>query len=285
MQFYRRLTMNYVKIAIIFRGQAKPPYFIGSQLRGALGYALKKVTCINPSYTCDGCFAASNCLYHEFFEEKNTFHKYRFDFKLGLEYYDFNLYLFDSTCAKLPYAVSALHMMLTQNGLGKEKNRCENFDMYINDENCFFDGKLKLPQNFIKTLQIDTFCPAITLKLVTPLRIKKENRFLRSDELELGDIINSIYQRQMKLLGRGFKKFPYEVGGEIISKDLRYKELTRLSNRQKTTMNLGGIMGEIHIKNLNKEAYEVLKVGELIGVGKQTVFGLGKVKILTKEEK
>ena len=83
----------------------------------------------------------------------------------------------------------------------------------------------------------------------------------------------------MKLLGRDYKKFPYEIKGEIINKNLQFKELTRLSNRQKTTMNMGGLIGEIEFKNLNKECFEVLKLGELLGVGKQTVFGLGKIEM------
>lgn len=272
--------MNYTKITLLFKSKQKPSYFIGSQLRGAFGYALKKVACINPSYVCDGCFASANCLYYEFYEEKNSFHKYRFDFELGRELYDFNLYLFDSACAKLPYVVSALHMMLTQIGLGKEREIYKNFDMFINDVECFADGKLSLPKDFIKKLQIDDFRPDITLLFATPLRIKKENRFVRGDELELEGIINSVYQRQMRLLGREHKRFPYPIEGEIIEKELKFVELTRQSNRQKTTMNMGGIMGEIKIKNLSKECYEVLKVGELIGVGKQTVFGLGKIKVI-----
>ncbi|MFA6684284.1 MAG: CRISPR system precrRNA processing endoribonuclease RAMP protein Cas6, partial [Arcobacteraceae bacterium] len=265
------------KLSIIIKN--KPQYFIGSQLRGALGYALKKVTCINPSYTCDGCFAVSNCLYHEFYEEKNTFHKYRFDFELGREFYNFDFYLFDSATAKLPYIVSAFHMLLTQIGLGKEKKTYSKFDMYINDENCFSDGKLKLPQNFIKTFTIDNFYPNISLRFATPLRIKKENVFLRSDEIGLDELVNSIYQRQMRLLGKEYKKFPYPIIGEIVSKELHFKELSRYSNRQKTDMKLGGIIGEMKLKNLNIETYNILKVGELIGVGKSTVFGLGKIKI------
>ncbi|MDQ1245551.1 MAG: hypothetical protein QG565_1892 [Campylobacterota bacterium] len=271
--------MNYTKITLLFKPKNKPPYFIGSQMRGAFGYALKKVTCINPSYGCEGCFASANCLYYEFYEEKNSFHRYRFDFELGRELYDFNLYLFDSACAKLPYVVSALHMMLTQIGLSKEREIYKNFDMFINDVKCFEDGKLSLPKDFIKKLQMDNFRPDVTLQLLTPLRIKKENTFVRGDQIELSDIINSIYQRQMKLLGREYKRFAYPIEGEIIQKELKFVELTRQSNRQKTTMNMGGIMGEIKIKNLSKECYEVLKVGELIGVGKQTVFGLGKIKV------
>jgi len=271
--------VNYTKLSILIKTTQKPPYFIGSQLRGALGYALKKVTCINPSYQCNGCFATDNCLYYQFYEEKNSFHKYRFDFELGLEYYNFDFYLFDDACEKLPYVVSAFYIMLTQNGLGKERSTYKDFDMYVNDSSCLDKHQIKLPKEYIKTSQIETFSQDITLKFITPLRIKKENRFVRGDDIELKDIINSIYQRQMRLLGAGYKKFPYKIEGEIVAKELHYKELTRASNRQKTTMNMGGIMGHIKIKNLNKESDEVLKLGELLGVGKQTVFGLGKISI------
>ena len=38
-------------------------------------------------------------------------------------------------------------------------------------------------------------------------------------------------------------------------------------------------MGEMIISNIDKKTFELLKLGELIGVGKSTVFGLGKIKI------
>lgn len=271
--------MIYTRLSVIIKTAQKPPYFIGSQIRGAFGYALKKVTCINPISDCEGCFATSNCLYYQFYEEKNSYHKYRLDFELGKDYYDFSFFLFDNICEKLPYVISALYMMLTQNGLGKEKVKYEKFEMFVNDVSCMLNGKIVLPKEFIKKFQIKNRFENIKLKLITPLRIKKENRFLRNDELELHSLINSIYQRQMKILGRDYKKFPYEIKGEIINKNLHFKELTRLSNKQKTTMNMGGIIGEIEFKNLNKECFEVLKLGELLGVGKQTVFGLGKIKM------
>ncbi|MBN2826136.1 MAG: CRISPR system precrRNA processing endoribonuclease RAMP protein Cas6 [Campylobacterales bacterium] len=273
--------MRYCKISVLIND--KPPYFIGSQLRGALGYALKKVTCINPSYQCEGCFALANCLYYEFYEKQNSFHPFRFDFELGCEYYDFSLYLFEEATQKLPYVVSALFQMLTQHGLGRDKKTYQNFELYINDTQALKNGQLSIPPHTTQRLTIDSTHQEITLHFKTPLRIKKDNRFVRDDAIELPDIINSVYQRQMQLLGKGYGKFPYPIEGEIVSKTIEYKELTRQSKRQKTTMNLGGIVGEIEIKGLNKECYEVLKVGELIGMGKQTVFGLGKIEIVTKE--
>jgi CRISPR/Cas system endoribonuclease Cas6 (RAMP superfamily) len=44
-------------------------------------------------------------------------------------------------------------------------------------------------------------------------------------------------------------------------------------------MRLGGIVGEVEYRNLDPTSYKFLKLAELIGVGKQTVFGLGKVKV------
>jgi len=170
-------------------------------------------------------------------------------------------------------------MMITLNGLGRDRKTYKDFEMYINDESCIKDKNIVLPKDYVKTVCIDKIFSDIKLRFVTPLRIKKNNHLLKTDNIELSDIINSIYQRQMKLLNKDYRKFPYDIQGEIVKKELRFKELTRMSNRQKTTMNMGGFLGEIEIKGLNKECFEVLKVGELIGVGKQCVFGLGKIEI------
>ncbi len=276
--------MKYTKITIKINTKDKPPYFMGSQLRGAFGYALKKVTCLNPPTKKGVCFAGSSCLYCNFFEEKNTFHKYRFDIVLNQDSYEFNFYLFDNATSHVSYVLSAFYIMLTQNGLGKEKKIYPDFEMLVNDENSIKDGQINLPQKFTNTFHIDKVYKNIRLDFITALRIKKNNRFIRNaEDLELNDIINSIYKRQMGLLGRDYKNFPYEIKGKIVKNELKYRELTRLSNRQKTIMNFGGLIGSVYLENLSKECYEVLKLGELIAVGKQTVFGLGKIKILKEE--
>ena len=109
--------MKYHKIEVKINSNLQPPYFMGSMLRGALGFALKRVTCINPSYNCDGCFAKDNCLYYDFYEKQNSFHPFRFDINLASEKFDFTLYLFENACEKLPYILSALHKVLTEIGL------------------------------------------------------------------------------------------------------------------------------------------------------------------------
>lgn len=267
--------MIYTKLSISFKH--KPPYFIGSQLRGALGYALKHIVCINQKGICHNCYAASQCVYYDFYENKNTYHAYRFDYELGKAYYDFNFYLFDKATQSLPLIISAFHFMLTEQGLGKERRIIKDFDLFVNDINCYKDKSLSLPKSYTKCVDIQDFHQNVMLHFRTPLRMKQNNTFIKSENLTLRDIVNSIYQRQMRILGREYEKFPYQISGEIVERDLCFKELTRLSNRQKTTMNLGGIMGQITLQGLNKETYEILKIGEILGVGKQCVFGLGKI--------
>ena len=74
---------KYTKISILAKSSFELSYFTGSMYRGALGYALKKVTCINPSLKCEGCFALSSCLYYDFYEKNNAYHNYRLDLELG----------------------------------------------------------------------------------------------------------------------------------------------------------------------------------------------------------
>ena len=271
--------MNYYYIQVQIHTKHKASYFTGSMLRGAMGYALKKVTCINPSYRCDGCFAQNSCLYYDFYEQTNNFHKYRFEIELGGYSFDFGLYLFEEACNNLPYILSALHKMLTENGLTKNKYHFQNFTINVNNQEVF-DGdefkSLNIPQ---KKFQIDSFCPNIKIKLLTPLRIKKNNKFLR-DDIELEDILRSIYQKEQEFkTGQKAFKLDYTPIYQTSLKALTYKPLLRKSNRQGKQMNMDGIIGEIVILGIDRRSYELLKLGEIIGVGKQTVMGLGRVEI------
>jgi len=247
--------LKYAKVSIIIK-DAIPPFFLGSQLRGAFGYALKRVVCINPSFKCDGCFARDNCLFYEFYEEKNSYHKYRFDYELGKSYYDFSIYLFDSAILKLPYVVSALYQMVAKIGFGKDRKTYANFDMFVNDSSIFKDGEIILPKDYEKEFVLDTFSPNILVRFITPLRLKKNNHFVRVEELEIKDIVNSIYKRELKFL-----------------------DISRYSNRQKSKLKIGGLIGELEIKDIDEKSYKLLKLGEIIAVGKQSVFGLGKIKV------
>ncbi len=278
--------MKYAKISVRFMSQKEPPYFIGSQLRGAFGYALKEVVCINPSRRCEGCFASQNCLYFEFFESR-SYHLYRFDFELGKSYYDFSLILFEEAIQKIPYIISALHRVLSVHGLGKERLKPNRFEWSLNGIPLSnVKDRLRLPPEDERALNYElpkNSASSVTVKLITPLRIKYKNRFVRDPHsLKLRTLINSIYQRKAHLTKGSFQTLPFEPRGEIIDAFVRFKDLSRYSGRQKGHLKIGGLLGELQIKGLDDQSYEALKLAELIGVGKQTVFGLGKIEVIDR---
>jgi len=270
--------IQYSKIDVLARGK-KPQDFIGFMLRGALGYSLKKVTCINPSFVCDKCFAATNCLYYSFYEEKNVYHKFRFEFPPKSDLLEFSLYLYENELEKLPYLISAIYKMLHENGLGKERIKPKEFFFYVNDK-MIYDGKnFQVPKNYVNRFNVEEYHKDMVLNLQSPLRLKKDNRLVGVKEFAIDSLLNSIYQRYLQLTGKQSSKLCFIPNYEIDNIDLRWKQLTRYSSRQKTLMKMDGLIGKIVLKNVDKESYKLLKLGEIIGAGKQTVMGLGKIEV------
>jgi len=245
--------LTYIKIKYKLDAP-KPHDFIGSKVRGMLGYALKEEVCVNPSYKCEGCFAAKECVFYEMYEKVNATHKYRLDFNLYDNNYAFSLYLFDTLQAEeVSIGKAMLHAL----------NEYKNIEL---------QSKEKVFKKSKKGVSL------LKLTFETPLRIKKNNTFAR-DDIELIDILRSAYKRNRDLHGKKHKPLSIDENYKVVSKHLHYKELTRRSNKQKTTMNMGGLMGEMIITGVDKKVYNLLKLAEVIGVGKATVFGLGKIKI------
>jgi len=270
----------YYKIDIKPKTDKTPPYFTGSMLRGAFGHALKRVTCINPSYRCEGCFATEKCLYYDFYEKQNIQHKYRFDIELNQKNFDFSLYLFAESCHALPYVLSSLEMALTQNGLGRERMTFEDLQMEVNGVTVYRDHGFSHQIDIVPCkIHVDGHTSDIKIKFLTPLRIKKGNK-LKYDDITIEHILRSIYQRKQQIFeNEEVYSLDYEPTYITSVKTFEYKPLYRKSDRQGKKMVMDGVIGEMAVLGLDRKSYELLKIGEIIGVGKQTVFGMGKIKV------
>ncbi|RLA78787.1 MAG: hypothetical protein DRG78_14295 [Epsilonproteobacteria bacterium] len=244
--------MKYTKLK--FKSSSTKPHdFIGSKIRGVLGYALKEEVCINPSFKCENCFALKDCIFYKFYEQKNITHKYRLDFELRSDKFEFAFLLFGDAIKHKDEIKTALLKSLK-----------EYQDVVCEEESLIFAS--------------NDYSSIVKLEFLTPLRMKKDNKFVK-DSIDLIDILVSINRRYYELTGEDFERLNVSKDYNIITKHLNYKELTRKSNTQKTKMNLGGVMGDMVITNIDKKSYELLKLGEIIGVGKSTVFGLGKIRV------
>jgi hypothetical protein len=273
--------IKYIKITTTLKpNNLQPLPFIGSTLRGAFGHSLKKVTCINPSYECQGCFAKDSCLYYDFYEKQNIAHKYRFDFELDQKNYDFSLYLFEEATQKLPYIISAIHKMLTEQGLGKNREKLDIESIKCNDQEIYYQGEFDLSNiNPIEFNPTPTPKNSSTLKFVTPFRTKFQNRLLRQKP-ELKIVLNSIHNRLNELKNLDRSKLDHEIVYKETDHQINFYDTTRFSNRQKSKLQIGGVLGYINYTQIDIDSLRLLKIGEIIGIGKQTVFGLGKIKIL-----
>jgi len=236
----------------------KPYLFIGSKIRGLLGYSLKDEVCINPSFKCDGCFATKECIFYEMYEKQNSTHHYRLDFNLYENKYKFSLLLFGELQKHKDVVSKAMLVALKEY---KDVNYKEK------------TKKLKLKKRVPQKLKII---------FETPLRIKKNNRFATRN-IELLDILLSIHRRYLELQNKNYEKIDIDIEYKV-EKKLHFKELVRRSNKQNTKMNMGGLMGELIVESISKESYRLLKIGEIIGVGKNCVFGLGKIKVEVMDE-
>lgn len=273
--------LQFCKISVLARDDFVPPFFIGSQIRGALGYALKSIVCVKNAVPCENCELTKSCVFFDFYERKNAYHNFCLDFKLGTPRYDFSIYLFGEAIESAGVILAALHKMLCEIGLKSTDKTLifKDIVIFVNDEFCFGGKDIKMPLEFRQDFSINgEFKKRVKLTLITPLRIKKDNAFVRNDSLEMSDIFRSIYQRKLALFGKEKEKTP-KFNGAITSKILRYVELHRKSHTQKIKMKFGGLLGELIIDDLDEKSYELLKIGELIGVGKQCVFGLGRFQV------
>lgn len=262
--------MKYIKLTIKINSNDKPPYFIGSQIRGAFGYALKNIVKEK---------GLDDNLYNNFFEQKDIIHQYRFDIRLGLNAYEFSFYLFEEACEEIYNCISAFHEMFTKVGLGKSNKTYEEFEIFVNKKRVYKNGDLEFFDDYTKRFKEPKYKKEIILRLETPLRIKKDGKFVLDENIELESILNSIYQRSLALQNKEFEKLPFKPKYKIKSKDIYFNDVKRFSSVQNTSMQLGGIMGEMWISDIDEQSFRLLKLGELIGVGKQTVFGLGKISI------
>lgn len=65
----------------------------------------------------------------------------------------------------------------------------------------------------------------------------------------------------------------------VVSSDLVWHDWQRYSNRQRTKMRLGGLVGEMTLEGDLRPFSALLRTAEIVHVGKGTTFGLGRVEV------
>jgi len=291
------------------------PEYKGSAIRGGFGHALRKVSCTNRNTECKNCILKQRCVYSYIFEtppaeDSKMMKKYpsaphpfiieppldnKRNYTEG-ENLTVKLTLIGKGIEYLPYFVYAFDEM-GKSGLGRDRKKLylkyvENLSTEEEQKEVIFESAKKIlrspcfiskPADFKKNFNNHE----ITLKFLTPARIKYNERF--GESLEFYMLIPSLLRRISSIsyfhcgqdLEADYKSLA-EKAKEIkkTSDRLRWYDWERYSNRQKTSMNLGGFTGEVTFEGNLEEFMPWLLLGEKWHVGKGASFGLGKYEIL-----
>jgi len=283
------------------------PKIKGSMLRGAFGHALKKTVCIMPSKdSCISCLLRSQCAYTRIFEsfvEKpppllkgvrtapRPFVIDAFDEETSFPAkapFSFTITLFGNVCDFYPYVIYGI-ARAAESGFSVHRHpffleKVEGNGVWI------YDGERKIltanavPQTIENNVSLTQ---PVTLQFLTPTRIKQAGRF--TTDFTFRRLVFAMLKRHLEMtyfympdspLNWNFKELLHLADKIRFSeRKLYWVDWTRYSNRQKSKLNMGGFCGRITLEGDIEPFSELLRMAEVLHVGKGTTLGMGKVRV------
>ncbi|WP_418791964.1 CRISPR system precrRNA processing endoribonuclease RAMP protein Cas6 [Phosphitispora sp. TUW77] len=209
----------------------------------------------------------------------------------------FNLILIGKAIAYFPYFVVAFRE-LGFIGIGRGRKKYELKEITaINEQNkkeeqiyLSCDELIKNTDLAISGLdfrEAPTENNIFTIDFETMTRLKYEKRFVQT--LEFHVLMRNLLRRLSSLyyfhhdceLSLDFNSIIKKAEDvKIVADGSYWADWERYSSRQGKRMNLGGIVGRVEYRGEWHEFWSLLKLGELVHVGKAATFGMGKYKIM-----
>jgi len=306
--------MKYFSIDITSRwtSSGELPRHTGSMFRGTFGHVLKRTVCVRNG-ECDRCHLRYDCAYSVAFESpvppdtdwfpaysKGT-HPFAFTFPCGGgvsegQLFGIGLRLFGRAVALAPYFVHAVR----QQGLdGVGRDGVEFAIERVVDSKGFVvheapDDVLRLPREHPDLPELPVSPPTgvgvVTVRFDSPCRVVEGGHTLGG--FSARPLAASILRRYSALHalhgeGRPELRFREWVGAcaapTVLRDGTRPVRMARYSNRQQRRHELHGFDGEVHLERCPVAFIDVLRLGEIIQVGKSTAFGCGVVRAMVAE--
>lgn len=245
--------VRYVKLSVKGINIKPKNEFNGSAVRGTLGWALKRV---------------DENIFEMFFNKDNASSKYRLE--IDFNSYDFSIYLFNDYIKYTPYFALAIEQMRAL-GLGVDRQKYDYEKIFLNDEP-FMSNKGELLNKDIKSIEIIPQNSYKNIKVIfkTPFMIND-----KSTDFNPLSFFISLKRRFNEINGINERVF-FDDNFSFSQRLMDYK-LLRYSNNQGKKMNFYAKIGEIDFYKLSDECVRLLEIARLIGVGKHTAFGFGKI--------
>lgn len=306
------IPLHHLTFHCRWTSEARLPDYLGSALRGAFGWALKKGSCALKNQDCADCILRHRCAYAWIFETEQYSDKagqiinarpHPFvlqpgDGTTGIrqtgESWTFTLLLIGRGIDYLPHIAYSVQQMgeagigaAIRHGLGR----------FVLEE--IKEGGATIFDSASGQLHHAPSVPELSLgapppemvrilrcTLETPLRLKKDNTLQKAMPFHV--LIRATLRRIASLemaYGQGEPALDYSglvrraEQVETTESTIRWQDLLRFSNRQQQKVSLSGLIGSAEYRGDVNEFVPLLAYVEQVNLGKQTVFGLGKMRM------
>lgn len=292
------------------------PQPLGATLRGGLALLHKRSVCLHPHFThCRDCPLLQRCVYPALFEPApppdSTALSTHQDVPLGVilrlpsqpqahytvgDTLTFGLVLVGAPVRHLSYLVAAVEH-LGQSGLGPERVRFRLEQVLAHQPHqepqpVYMAGLMYRAQAAFTAQQlqsdptVDPTAPisTLTLHFLTPTRLKYAEKFIH-DAPPFHVLIRTLLRRVSSLsYFHGGQRWETDYRGWIERAEavttsaaaVEWHDGSRYSTRTQRRMPLGGLVGTVTYSGDLTPFLPLLRLGELIHVGKNAVFGNGR---------
>lgn len=285
------------------------PEYAGSTLRGAFGHALRQLACMTREKSCAGCMLAATCPYTAIFEpqkpaagsltlatppvpyviEPPEWGARQYAKEEALAFY---FTLIGKAADHLPLCIMAWRRAFAR-GVGAGDGTAELLEVRqetLTDETLIYRSGEAIgdhPRSI--TLAEQTAPDAVTLEFVTPLRLQENGRAIPPNRLATRPLLTAL-MRRASLLSEHYHGQPLytsaqfaalaqaaeRINGQV---QMEWRDWMRRSARQQCTMQLGGCVGRWTLAGDISPFWNLLRLGQLLHVGKEASFGLGQYQI------
>lgn len=308
----KTLTFGVFEFVLVPKKTIVFPFFKGNVFRGALGKALKDLTCAFKTRDCKECLVRDRCLYARLFESHNVegksilkkIEKAPHPFiiyvpeQYHLEYPEnrkihFYLTLVGSAVEYISYFILAFEE-IGHKGIGQGRSPFRVERVRVAGEEIYDPQEKKVGRDFFlfrgsDFLTEDSGTDNCMLKMVleSPLRLRFGGRFRKYLTFEM--VVRSLLRR-LHLLSAFYCGGPDWVdfyhlierskAVKTVDTQIFWQQQQRYSFRQERNVSMGGVSGWLSFSGPVNGFMPFIRPGEYLHLGSGTAFGLGKMKWL-----
>ena len=288
---------------------SSPNGFLGPTWRGSFGHALRRTVCITGlPPTCDGCALLGSCVYPRTFESRPPVDAKKLtrypttpnpyvvepagDWDTKDDTLNLGVILFGRATDDAPTVLQAF----TQAGRDGLTHARVVWDMVEAQAECFgTDSEVWTTiQNANGGMKAVPACEprappppdGVRVRLLSPLRVRRDGHYARPSEFDFRTFAVNLLRR-FSLLTYFYGETPLEVdfaallrgseGVKLEDAQLRWRELSRRSSRQRAVVRMGGLLGTFIVRADQLSSFwPCLWLGQWTHIGKGCTMGLGR---------